>query len=718
MKKEKKKSKKYLAIIAISALTLVVGAFFAPAIYNLIFVNHFKGGLHFIPFKDCIHLLTTERVALYIFFALVGCVLAIEIMALSNSEGTNNYHAKLYEVCPGIEIPEPCGQNQHGSEWFLSNEVFKKEYNTNVMDPTSPTFKFLTDRGYDDLPENLRPTKKDKQSLIHNAIAANFPVTQKPFSLQPFKSGGLVIRYEIDSKSGVERWTYIDNDVHSITVGTTRCGKTRTLVIQSIVNLALGGESIFVSDPKGELYQYTAAFLERLGYNVIVLDFKSMNKSMSRNLLQPVIDSCKKGDINRAIQRSRDVANILVGEKSDKGEPLWHNGELAVIAAAILAVCYDNIDKPQNQNLPYVYEWITRMCESRPGKGLLMEEYLIIIGNQHPANLLLAQAKVAPDKTRGSFYTSAATTLAIWTDRELYNIVKKSDFELTDIAKQKTAMFVILPDNKTTFHSVAALMVAQMYEELVDYCDIELGTGRLPIRVNFILDEFGNFTAIPDMDAKITVGGGRGIRFNLFLQEFVQIENKYSKEVAEVIIGNSLVWIYLKSQSNETKEKIVTRIGKYTTSAYSLSSPRSKTQHPSSSMNLIERELLTSAEVGRLQRPYQLVIGDKGCKVVFSPDLSKWSINRFLGLGDVKHNEQVRSHREQRRSILNDSAAPPDYVGIWEPQEWEMFKFKHRAAVASARRAPNAGQVATAQQLMQAFARTSSADKSESRKEV
>ncbi len=697
MKKDKKdkKRKSFIPILLITALTLVVGAFFAPSVYNLIFVNRFKGGLHFVAIADGIAILTTHKEALMIYLLFVVCVVAMVAMALSSGGSTTNYHAKLYEVCPGIEIPEPCGQNQHGSEWFLSDSQFQKEYSVNVMDPDLPVFKFLFNTGYDDLPSDVH--KSSSQSAVRNFLAASKLFRGKPFNFQPFEMGGLVIGYEL--KNGKEYWTFIDDDIHTITVGTTRCGKTRTLVIQSIVNTALGGESMFISDPKGELYQYTAAFLEKLGYDVLVLDFKTMNKSMSRNLIQPVIDSCIAGDINRAIQRSRDIANILVGEKSDKGEPLWHNGELAVIAAAILAVCYDNIDKPENQNLPYVYEWITRMCESRPGKGLLLEEYLTVVGNKHPANLLLAQAKVAPDKTRGSFYTSAATTLAIWTDRELYNIVKKSDFELTDIAKKKTALFIILPDNKTTFHPVAALMVAQMYEELVDYCDIELMTGRLPIRVNFFLDEFGNFTAIPDMDAKITVGGGRGMRFNMFLQEFIQLENKYSKEVAEVIIGNSLVWIYLKSQSNDTREKMVKRLGKYTTSSYSLSSARSKTQHPSSSQNLIERELLTETEIGRLQRPYQLVIGDNGCKVAYSPDLSKWSINHFLGLGDKKHNEQVRSHRESNRPIRNDSSAPPDYVGVWEPEEWERFKLKHYEA--RGLKSP------TSRQLHQALTRTS-----------
>ena len=56
------------------------------------------------------------------------------------------------------------------------------------------------------------------------------------------------------------------------------------------------GESIFCSDPKAELFHYTSEFLKKLGYEVLVLDFKNPAKSMRYNLLQPVIDAINEGD--------------------------------------------------------------------------------------------------------------------------------------------------------------------------------------------------------------------------------------------------------------------------------------------------------------------------------------------------------------------------------------------------------------------------------------
>ena len=113
-----------------------------------------------------------------------------------------------------------------------------------------------------------------------------------------FDSGGIVVGME---KHGNRETLYcIGDDTHTLTIGATRSGKTRCLVIQSICSLALAGESLVISDPKAELYDYTAGYLKKLGYEVICLDFKNPEKSTRYNLLQPVIDAVKAKDMERA----------------------------------------------------------------------------------------------------------------------------------------------------------------------------------------------------------------------------------------------------------------------------------------------------------------------------------------------------------------------------------------------------------------------------------
>lgn len=477
-----------------------------------------------------------------------------------------------------------------------------------------------------------------------------------------FKEGGLVIGIEKSKKE--EKLYTITDDVHSLCVGATRSGKSRTIVLQSICTMALAGENMVLSDPKAELFQYTYPFLERIGYEVITLDFRNPLKSNGYNFLQPIIDAVDDGDIPRAIENTWDITSALVGES--KGERIWTDGEASTIAAAIMAVVFDNKDgyNKQYQNMTNVYYFISQMCKT-VGKSMPIVEYMKELDNNHPAKILIAISEIAPSRTRGSFFTAALTTLRLFTNPLIYSMTSKSDFKLRDLGSKKTALFILLPDEKTTYYSLASLLVSQIYEQLVKVAD-ERG-GRLKRRVNFILDEFGNFAKIPDFANKLTVGGGRGIRFNLFLQSFSQLEEKYGREISRTIRGNCQTWIYLQADDLETLDEISKKLGKYTVSTYSLSSSSNRNSASSSqSVNLTGRSLLDPNEVRLISRPYSLVISRDNPSIMFAPDISEMYFNQILGLGDKEDNRRLREIREVRRKEKRYKVDDMKLWGIWE----------------------------------------------------
>lgn len=485
--------------------------------------------------------------------------------------------------------------------------------------------------------------------------------------------GGIAVSYERSKFR--ESVACITDDVHILIIGATRSGKTRCLVIQSICALALAAEGMVVNDPKGELYHYTHSFLESMGYMVQVVDFNNPKKSCRYNPLQMIIDAVNENRIDDAQTYTWDFVTFLV-EKNDHSEPIWSNGEMSVIAAAVMCVVYDNRDRPEYQNLTNVYNFIANMCKT-VNKVLPIDAYMDKLPDSHPAKKLMAIAKLAPDKMGGSFYTAALTTLRLFITNDIYNMTKESEFSLSDVgAKLKQALFFILPDQKTTYYPIVTLLVSQQYEQLVTYAK-KCG-NRLPHRVNYILDEFGNFAAISDFQTKMTVAGGYGVRWNLFIQDFNQLIDKYGQEVAKIIQGNCHYWIYLHSQDNSTNEEISKSMGKYTTTTYSLGGSTQKYSAPSSSTNiqLSERSLLNPDEVAKIQRPYQLVISPNAPAVMFSPDISQWTFNTMLGMGDKAHNTRLIELDENARpkrggksteqllwkpweEILRESSAPP-----------------------------------------------------------
>lgn len=490
-----------------------------------------------------------------------------------------------------------------------------------------------------------------------------------------FEQGGLVIGMDKDEKKK-ESLYVITKDTHSLCIGATRSGKSRSVVLQSICSLGLSDENLVISDPKGELFNYTEPFLKELGYTVLPIDFKNPLKSKSYNFLQTIIDAVEDNNLAEAVERAWDLTSALVGEA--KGEKIWTNGEASTIAGTILNVVYDNSLEEKNKkyrNMTNVYHFLANMYKSDNSGNMLitdyMKKYTLKIDN-HPSKGLIAISEIAPSRTRGSFFTAALTTLRLFTSPKIYSMTKESDFKLEDIGNKKLALFIILPDEKTTYYSLAALLVSQIYEELVNIADKR--GGRLNRRVNFILDEFGNFTKIPDFPTKLTVGGGRGIRFNLFLQSFAQLDEKYGKEQSRIIRGNCDNWIYLKSNEVEDLEEISKKLDNYTVSTYSLSSSTSKNSAGSSSqsINLTGRRLLMPSEIKKIERPYSLVMSDGNPGIFYAPDISKYNFNTMLGMGDVEHNTKLREIRERKRyeKKLLDNI---ELNKVWEEIE-EIFK--------------------------------------------
>ena len=254
--------------------------------------------------------------------------------------------------------------------------------------------------------------------------------------------------------------------------GATRSGKTRSIVLQTIGNLGLAGESMILSDPKGELFNYTSDYLKELGYEIVV------------------IDAVKAQDYRKAEEYAWDITTSLVGNEDSKMERIWKDGEMSVIAGTIMTVVYENMEHPEFQNLSNVYSFISEMCRTENGI-MPINNYIKNLDETNPASRIFNIARIAPEKTRGSFFTAALTTLKLFTSDSIYGMTCESDFSLKDTGRKKRAIYIILPDERTTYYSLASLFVNQQYTSLVEVADSR--GGELENRTNFILDEFRKF---------------------------------------------------------------------------------------------------------------------------------------------------------------------------------------------------------------------------------
>lgn len=667
-------------------------------------------------FAECIERIITNAKCQKMYLLCEGVALIIALLFYF-SEKSDYYKAGLLKVTDNISIPVAAGQGQHGTARLMTDNEKKKHFGSYKISIDNAYFadvraaarseRKLVEATMEENPnavskDEKKRWKRDERRLRQGKIIKTdeqkiFLSQRIKWKVEDFtlrcglkskkkpevrhdvapekppllKSAGLVVSME-KTRNGTEKIYCITDDLHSLIVGATRCGKSRCLVIQTICSLALAGESIVATDPKGELYAYTRRYLEQMGYEIVVLDFQNPELSGRYNPLQQIIDAVNEGNMTSAQSRTWDLVSFLV-EKNERSEPLWSNGEMSVLAASILCVVVDNKDHPEFQNMTNVYWFISEMCKDvklpmSPSGATFkpISKYIHSLPDTHPAKALLGIADVAPSRTAGSFYTSAMSTLRLFVSDEIYGITCDSDFKFEELGKKKRALFFVLPDQKTTYYPIVTLYVAQIYDTLVD--EAKRNGNRLNNRVNFVLDEFGNFTKITDFQTKLTVGGGYGLRFNLFLQDFNQLIDKYGKEVANIVKGNCSAWVYLASNDEETRTEFQKRLGEYTTTSYSLgsSSQRRSNSSSSSNVNLISRALLTAEEIGKIARPYVLIsVSGKYPIVTQAPDLSKWGYNELLALGDRDYNKAFIKYNTDKRAENKRPAAEIKLWGIW-----------------------------------------------------
>lgn len=629
------KAKRLFRVLVISTIIQLFAAPFFASIINQFMLLLFRmgtNGLAWDPDLNYIHSWKAllEEPAVRMWFFMLEAVYLFLILYIMIKPKAEISDVSTLAVTDKIAIPVPVGNGQHGNAHFATK---------NDLDEIYALFSFSGD-------ESEVPAK-----------------------------GGLVI--EMQQHFGKELVRYVSGGLHSLILGSTGSGKTRRILLETIWLQLITGTSIILSDVKGELFYYTSSYARDKGYKVRTLDLRNPKKSDHYNFLQPILDALDQNDKAEAVDKTWDLVSALVGEA--KGEPLWHNGETATIAAGILAVA---MEAPENcRNLTNVYYFLGYMGQANPETGITpLTLYLDELADNHPAKSVFLQGQIAAERTRSSFYTSALGTLKLFTDPNIAEMTSCSDYRLEDIGKEKTIVYMIIPDERKTRYPLGSIFVTQSYIANVEVANNN--GGRTPVPIDYDLDEAGNFPTIPVIPAIATAGRSRGVRMNLVLQDYQQLESKY-KEDFETIKNNCRVKVYLKSDSAKTLKEISENLGKYTVEVTSASSSASYSRYNdgsvSTSSNMTGRELLMPSELSLIDAPYALVMNQGNLPAITKlPDLSQYRINKIWGLGDEEHNNRIIMERENTREERQIEDIP--LWGIWN-QYKELLEESNSKAI-------------------------------------
>ena len=456
-----------------------------------------------------------------------------------------------------------------------------------------------------------------------NEIKNNF----KKEKIESIKESGVPIWFSNDYK-----FVWFDRETpHYTYLGSTGSGKSVTAVIPmcSFIATAKKKRSVFITDPKGEIFNTTSLMFKQNGYNVITIDFRHPEMSNHFNILEPVIKEYEKyieyeklslnskkdkvkynnlamtslAETNRLIT---SLSTMIMQEKTQQKDPFWNNSARNLLEG-LIGFFLEEYKKGNVKRHQITMTSIRKFQNSSMSERNFNKFKNYIDKKEYGSKSKDSLTSIlnASENTYKSITAVFGEKLSLFDDVNVANVTSDSDFDFDILGKEPTALFIIVPDEDKVYFTLVTIIVGLLYKELVKLANSQ-ENKKLPVQIDWLLDEFANCPPLADIEALVSVARSRGMRFHFFIQSFSQLDNVYGKEVAQIILDNCGL-IYLKTNTQDTAEQISKRLGKTTISSNSISQSLSLTDYNGNkSTSLMARDLLTPDEVKQLH--YKTII--------------------------------------------------------------------------------------------------------------
>lgn len=399
-------------------------------------------------------------------------------------------------------------------------------------------------------------------------------------------------------------------------LGSPGTGKSFCYVRNAVFQAIVRGESVVVTDPKGELYESTSEKLRQCGYDVFVFNLVNPTRSDAWNCLSEIYDP-ETGDISEI--RVTEFADAIMKNTTDgPDDPFWGGGESNLLKAIImfcawrretdLKSLFEQEGKALHAKIKHLLtpedsekimsvlsskDSSVSMCDREMAIRLLIklaegedavddymgriyreaspcdtasiyhmlvtndikafEEKFKVVPVSHPAGIAWAIFKNGPDSTRPNMVQGLSQRLQLFQMRDIRRITTNTDIKFENLGSKKTALFCIISDKSTAMRALTSLFFTFLFKDVSDAADRYGPENRLP--VNVIGDEFANLGTIPSFDVTISTVRSRKINISIILQSVMQLTKNY-QEAGETIISCCDTILFLGCNDTETAEFI------------------------------------------------------------------------------------------------------------------------------------------------------------------
>ena len=390
--------------------------------------------------------------------------------------------------------------------------------------------------------------------------------------------------------------------------GSSGSMKTRSFCVNRILQAAVRGESLIISDPKSELYEKSSEYLRDQGYCVKVFNLVNPENSDSWNCLSEV----EGQELMAQLFVDVIIKNTI---NNGKGDHFWDSCEMNLLKALVLYV--DQSYAEQNRNIGEVYRLLTLSGESD------LDSLFENLPPTHPAKAPYSLYKQASDTVRSGVIIGLGSRLQVFQSELIKKITTRDEIDLELPGQERCAYFLVTSDQDSTFDFLASLFLSFCFIKLVRYADKNCEGGKLPVPVHVLGEELTACGTIPDLSRRLSVIRSRNISMSCVFQNLAGLQNRYPLNLWQEILGNCDAQLFLGCTDELTAEFISSRTGLASVSVSSKSKQlgtwriSNYTPEFRETSGVGKRPVLTPDEVLRLPIKQALVIirGQKVLKV-------------------------------------------------------------------------------------------------------
>ncbi|WP_430596275.1 VirD4-like conjugal transfer protein, CD1115 family [Streptococcus gallolyticus] len=405
-----------------------------------------------------------------------------------------------------------------------------------------------------------------------------------------------------------------DRNKNLVVIGGSGSGKTFRFVKPNLIQLNC---SNIVVDPKDHLAEKTGKLFLAHGYQIKVLDLVNMTNSDGFNPFRYVET---ENDLNRMLTV---YFNNTKGNGS-RSDPFWDEASMTLVRAiaSYLVDFYnppgstkEEADSRRKRGRYPAFSEIGKLIkllskgenQDKSVLEVMFETYAKTYGTENFTMRNWADFQNYKDKTLDSVIAVTTAKFALFNIQSVIDLTKRDTLDLKTWGTQKTMVYLVIPDNDTTFRFLSALFFSTVFSTLTRQADVDF-KGQLPIHVRSYLDEFANVGEIPDFAEQTSTVRSRNMSLVPILQNIAQLQGLYKeKEAWKTILGNCDSLLYLGGNDEETFKFMSGLLGKQTIDVRSTSRSYGQTGSGSTSHQKIARDLMTPDEVGNMKRDECLV---------------------------------------------------------------------------------------------------------------